>query len=96
MLINCEHPAWQKITPEYLKLADKMYDLLQLSFIDDEDIEEIDGSWNRIVDEDQPLEGAKIVHWTAGIPGFDHYKYAVGADIWRGEWIDTAYPIHIT
>ena len=93
MLINCGHPTWQKITPEYLQIADRMYDLLQLSFIDDEDIEEIDGSWNRIVDEDQPIEGAKVIHWTAGIPGFDHYKYAIGADIWRGEWIDTAYPM---
>jgi hypothetical protein len=93
MLINCEHPAWQKITPEYLQIADKMYDLLQLSFIDDSDIQEIDDSWNRIVDEDQPLDGAKIVHWTAGIPGFKHYQYAVGADIWQGEWINTAYPM---
>ena len=93
MLINCEHPAWQKITPEYLQIADRMYDLLQLSFIDDSDIQEIDNSWNRIVDEDQPLDGAKIVHWTAGIPGFKHYQYAVGADIWQGEWINTAYPM---
>jgi len=93
MLINCEHPAWQKITPEYLQIADKMYDLLQLSFIDDSDIEEIDDAWNRIVDEDQPLGGAKVIHWTAGIPGFKHYQYAVGADVWQGEWINTAYPI---
>lgn len=93
MLINCAHPAWQKITPEYLQIADKMYDLLQLSFIDDSDIEEIDGSWNRIVDEDQPLDGARIVHWTAGIPGFEYYKSTPGANIWREEWKKTAYPI---
>lgn len=93
MLINCEHPAWQRITPEFLKIADNMYDLLQLSFIADEDIEEIDDSWNRMVDEDQPIEGAKVIHWTAGIPGFEHYKNAIGAGFWRREWLNTAYPM---
>ena len=93
MLINCAHPAWQKITPEYLQIADKMYDLLQLAFIDDDDIEEIDASWNCIVDEDQPIDGARVLHWTAGVPGFEHYKNAVGADIWREEWKKTSYPM---
>lgn len=93
MLINCEHPAWQRITPEFLKIADNMYDLLQLSFIADEDIEEIDDSWNRMVDEDQPMGGARILHWTAGIPGFEYYKDAVGAEFWRREWLNTAYPM---
>lgn len=93
MLINCAHPAWQKITPEYLQIADRMYDLLQLSFIADEDIEEIDASWNCIVDEDQPIDGARVLHWTAGVPGFEHYKNAVGADIWREEWKKTAHPM---
>jgi len=47
-------------------------------------------------DEGKPLENAKIVHWTAGIPVFEHYKNAVGADHWRAEWKNTAYPLAIT
>lgn len=92
MLIDCEHPAWQKVTPEYLQSV-SMLSLLQFSFMNDSDIEPIDDSFNRMVDEGKPLQNAKIVHWTAGIPGFEHYKNAVGADYWRAEWKKTAYPL---
>lgn len=92
MLINCEHPAWQKVTPKYLGSVN-MLSLLQFSFLNDDEIEAIDNSWNRMLDENQPLDGARIAHWTAGIPGFEHYKNAVGAEIWRSEWKNTAYPL---
>lgn len=95
MLINCAHPAWKKVTPEYLNSV-SMLSLLQFSFLDDSEIEPIDDSWNRMLDEDQDLDRARIAHWTAGIPGFEHYKNAIGADIWRAEWKNTAYPIPTT
>ena len=94
MLINCEHPAWKKLTPENLELM-SMVSLLQFSFIEDQYIESIDDAWNRMLDEGQPLDGAKIAHWTAGIPGFEHYKNAIGADNWRLEWKNTSYPLPI-
>jgi hypothetical protein len=39
-------------------------------------------AWNRLCDEGQPVEGAKLLHWTAGIPAFSHYQAAPGADRW--------------
>ena len=95
MLINCEHPAWQSVTPEAIA-AMPMLDLLQFKFLDDSEIESIPDEWNRLADEGQPVEGAKILHWTAGIPGFEHYANAPGADLWREEWIKTAHPLRIT
>ena len=92
MLINCEHPAWKTITPQAIDTF-KMLDLLQFRFLADSEIGDVPNEWNRMVDEDQPLGGAKIVHWTAGIPAFKHYHNAVGADLWRIECARSTYPL---
>jgi hypothetical protein len=83
MLINCEHPAWRVM----LAGIDDMpiRDLLQLRWLGDLEIGALPDEWNRLVDEGQPVEGAKILHWTCGIPGFDHYKNAPGAEWWHAE-----------
>lgn len=94
MLIDCEHPAWATVTPQSVDTW-SMLDLLQFKFLDNSEISEIPNEWNRLVDEKQPVEGAKILHWTAGIPGFKHYQDAPGADLWREEWKRTAHPLRI-
>jgi hypothetical protein len=94
MLIDCEHPAWQTMTPEAVNTW-KTLDLLQLKFLHDSEIGELPQEWNRLVDEGQSIEGAKILHWTAGIPAFEHYKHARGADLWRKECTKTLYPLFI-
>jgi hypothetical protein len=92
MLIDCEHPAWRTMTPEAVNTW-KTLDLLQLRFLHDSEIGELPQEWNRLVDEGQSIEGAKILHWTAGIPAFKHYENASGADLWRQEWQRTAHPL---
>lgn len=79
-IFNCAHPAWQNAgTPL------SILDALQFKFLADEDIGEISSEWNRIVDEGQPIEGAKLLHYTAGIPGFAAYKETPGAKFWHRE-----------
>ncbi|UHQ21891.1 hypothetical protein LVB77_14575 [Lysobacter sp. 5GHs7-4] len=80
MLINCEHPAWSGITPDSLAGA-KVLDLLQLVHCDGA-VGALPDCWNRLVDEGHPVEGAKLMHWTAGIPGFPAYQDAPGAEQW--------------
>lgn len=92
MLINCEHPAWKAITPLSVDTW-AMLDLLRFKFLDNSEIDSIPNEWNRLVDEEQPIDGGKILHWTAGIPGFKHYAQAPGADLWRTEWSRTAHPL---
>ena len=48
--------------------------LLQLGWMDEADIGELPDKWNRIVDEGQPVEGAALLHFTAGSTGFPHYR----------------------
>lgn len=81
MLMNCQHPAWQP-------LEDKLYDmaplaLLQLGFLEDEEIGPLPDKWNRLVDEGHYLAGASLIHWTAGMPGFPEYANAPGAELWH-------------
>jgi hypothetical protein len=84
MLINCAHPNWRAIDAAYINSV-PMRHMLQMSFLRDEDIGELPQEWNRLVDEGQPLDGAKIIHWTAGTPAFYHYRNTPGAELWRKE-----------
>lgn len=86
MLFNCEHVAWSAYTPAYLRQA-KPIDCLQLRNCADHEIGELPDGWNRMVDEGQPIEGARLMHWTAGIPAFDAYRDSPGAQEWHSERI---------
>lgn len=83
MLINCEHESWNSFDPARLHRS-KPVDMLQLSDLL-MTVGELPDSWNRLVDEGHPVEGANLLHWTAGIPGFEQYADAPGADLWNKE-----------
>jgi hypothetical protein len=91
MIMNCEHPYWRPIDPQTLASVAGL-SLLQFGGLRLEDkgnekreVGELPSEWNAIVDEGDSVEGAKLLHWTAGIPAFQHYASAPGADIWRAE-----------
>lgn len=83
MLMNCGHPGWQAIEGKLYDMAPLA--LLQLGFLEDEEIGELPDTWNRLVDEGHYLAGANLIHWTAGMPGFPYYADAPGADLWHAE-----------
>jgi hypothetical protein len=89
MILNCEHPYWRLMDH---RTIDAMAGLTMLQFggLTAEDRPgkraEIGGlppCWNVLADEGHPLEGAKLLHWTAGIPAFWEYKEAPGAEHWH-------------
>lgn len=82
MLVNCEHAAWAGMTPTEM-VRRPVLDLLQLQHVAEEQIGELPDCWNRLVDEGHPVDGAKLMHWTAGIPGFEAYRDAPGSDAWH-------------
>lgn len=82
-IFNCEHPAWRIDVRELQAI-----DLLTLKFLPDEAIGELPSEWNRLVDEGHATDGAKICHFTAGIPAFDYYKNAPAADLWHSTRIE--------
>lgn len=84
MLINCGHFAWRYITPE--TIAGKQGSFLhRFEFMEDDLIGELPSEWNHLVAEQPANPGSKIVHWTLGIPGFQHYAHDEFADEWFAE-----------
>lgn len=84
MLLNCEHQAWRGVDPLTLEPC-SIKATLQFDGVPDDAIGALPNEWNRIVDEGQPVEGAKMLHFTAGIPAFPHYAKTPGADLWFAE-----------
>ncbi len=82
MIMNCAHPYWRAIDPGTLRTVAGRR-LLQLDGLQPSEIGALPDVWNRIVDEGQPVDGAKVLHWTAGIPAFKHYADAPGAELWH-------------
>lgn len=82
MLFNCAHPHWQGLCPSSLNSRAGL-SLLQFHDLPDTLIGDLPDAWNRIVDEGHPVEGAKVLHWTAGIPGLKAYADSPGAEHWR-------------
>lgn len=81
MLINCSHYAWREMTPERVASLPGGY-LHRFEFIPERFIGELPVEWNWLADEYGPNDRAKLLHWTAGIPGFKHYRNAPHADKW--------------
>jgi hypothetical protein len=83
MIINCAHPAWKRVAGA-LRQTKNALPWLQFDHMTADEIGGLPDHWNRLVDEGHAVENAKILHWTAGIPGFvDCYSDAPGAALWR-------------
>lgn len=57
--------------------------LHRFRWLDDELIGDLPFSWNWLADEYGENIEANLLHWTAGQPGFYHYKNAPHSDAWR-------------
>lgn len=84
MVINCAHAAWFAATPKFISLA-KPIELLQFQYMLDSEIGALPEEWNVLIDEGHEREGAKLLHWTAGIPTFLHYRNARASADWFRE-----------
>lgn len=71
---NCHHQEWRRVTDSL--------DTLQMRFVDDGKIGELDPSWNWLCQEQGENHDAKILHFTAGIPAIDAYRDSPHADEW--------------
>lgn len=85
MLINCEHPYWARFDPAHLESCDRL-NALQFALLNDPAVGALPTYWNRLADEGQPVEGAQILHFTAGLPCFPHYAGSPGAEKWFAEY----------
>lgn len=84
-IFNCAHAAWFGLTPRAITLMQPL-ELLQLQSLLDDEIGELPPEWNVLIDEGQERDGAKLLHWTAGLPTFKHYRNARASKDWFAEF----------
>ena len=84
ILYNCDHPANQMLTPEYVNETRGLH-LLQFCWLRDEFIGELNVEWNWLAGHSDPKIDPKIVHFTDGIPSMPGYSHAPYAEEWWEE-----------
>jgi hypothetical protein len=85
MVLNCEHPAWRGINHQQLTGRPKLH-FLQFQNLLDSEIGELPAEWNVLIDEGQDDKNAKVIHFTAGVPSFRHYRNARRSADWFNEF----------
>lgn len=81
ILWDCGHPLNWRMKSEYVK-EQSGADLHRFAWLTDDRIGSLPVEWNWLVDEYGENEQAKLLHWTAGIPGFRQYRESPHAKEW--------------
>lgn len=84
MLFNCDHPANNRLTVEYVNSVPGR-DLHAFKWLDDSEIGELDPSWNWLVGHSSKDIDPKVVHFTEGGPWMEGYENVCYAEEWRME-----------
>jgi lipopolysaccharide biosynthesis glycosyltransferase len=84
MLVNCDHPANKALTVEMVNTLPGR-ELHRFCWLQDDEIGELDASWNYLVGHTDPEIEPDIVHFTEGIPTMPGYESCDYADEWREE-----------
>ena len=84
MLFNCAHPSNRALHPDYVNAVPGR-DLHRFAWLPDDQIGELDPSWNWLVGHSSPNIDPAIVHFTEGGPWFEGYQYVPFAEEWRHE-----------
>lgn len=72
ILWNCAHPLNRLLTPEYVMAATGRQ-LHAFAHLNDDEIGELPKEWNWLASEYPENPGAKLIHYTLGVPGIRAY-----------------------
>ncbi len=73
ILWNCSHHKHKILTPQFIQNKEGAY-LHRFSWLDDNDIGEININWNWLAIEYDENPRAKLIHYTLGTPCFKEYQ----------------------
>ncbi len=85
MLFNCGHEANRQLTPEYVEDESRCKAPHSINWCEEELIGELPQEWNQLVLYDNPKDGVKLYHFTAGIPLFPEVRGCEGSRQWYDE-----------
>lgn len=84
MAFNCDHPSNERLT-QFPVNSLPGRDLHRFCWLEDEEIGELDQSWNYLVGHTSPEIEPDIVHFTDGTPSMPGYENCEYAAEWRSE-----------
>jgi len=89
MLINCAHPSNAVLTQDTvneIELNGAYFH--RFSWLKDEEIGELDHTWNYLVGVYDDLEKPNLIHYTEGGPWFENYRHCEFHQLWKDELQD--------
>ena len=89
VLWNCAHPSNKTVTTDLVndeKTTGKY--LHRFSWLKDEEIGELDHTWNYLVGVYNDYEKPNLIHYTEGGPWFENYRDCEFHQLWKNELFD--------
>jgi lipopolysaccharide biosynthesis glycosyltransferase len=86
VLFNCAHPSNKVLDQDLVNsLEINGAYLHRFSWLKDEEIGELDHTWNYLVGVYDDIETPKLIHYTAGGPWFENYRDCEFNELWKTE-----------
>jgi len=89
VLWNCSHPSNKVVDQDQvnsLELNGAYFH--RFSWLQDEEIGELDHTWNYLVGVYDDIEKPKLIHFTEGGPWFENYRDCQFNELWKQELYD--------
>jgi len=89
VLFNCAHPSNARLTQDMVndpELNGAYFH--RFSWLKDEEIGELDHTWNYLVGVYDDIETPKLIHYTEGGPWFENYRDCKFNELWKKELQD--------
>ena len=89
MLINCGHPSNRAVTKDLVNDPEVTGAYLhRFSWLKDDEIGELNHTWNYLVGVYDDIETPKLIHYTEGGPWFENYRDCEFHQLWKDELQD--------
>src|SRR5210317_987719 len=89
MLVNCAHPSNAVLHKELVNDSEISGAYLhRFSWLKDEEIGELDHTWNYLVGVYDDIDVPKLIHYTEGGPWFENYRNCEFSNLWKQELAD--------
>ena len=89
MLFNCAHPSNAALTMDLVNNPEINGAYLhRFSWLKDEEIGELDHTWNYLVGVYNDIDKPNLIHYTEGGPWFENYRDCEFNELWKQELYD--------
>ena len=86
MLFNCGHPSNATLTQDLVNSPEINGAYLhRFSWLKDEEVGELNHTWNYLVGVYDDIETPKLIHYTEGGPWFENYRHCQYNQLWKHE-----------